>query len=182
MNSITDRPIISADSHITEPPETYVDYIDKAFLDRAPRMVDHGADGDVFVIDGFKRPINIGTAAAAGKPPDQIRVKGDHFQDLHRGGWDPSARLADQARDGVAAEVIYPTVGMMLCNHRDADYKHACFQAYNRWITEYCSLRPDAAARSGADGDAHAAGGHRGPAAHQGRRSAGRDDAGAARR
>jgi len=140
MTTFTDLPIISADSHITEPPETYVDYIDKAFLDRAPRMVDQGADGDVFVIDGFKRPINIGTAAAAGKPPDQIRVKGDHFQDLHRSGWDPSARLADQARDGVAAEVIYPTVGMMLCNHRDADYKHACFQAYNRWITEYCSF------------------------------------------
>jgi len=103
MTTLTDRPIISADSHITEPPETYVDYIDKAYLDRAPRMVDHGADGDVFVIDGFKRPINIGTAAAAGKPPDQIRAKGDHFKDLHRGGWDPTARLADQARDGVAA-------------------------------------------------------------------------------
>jgi len=142
MTTLTDRPIISADSHITEPPETYVDYIDKAYLDRAPRMVDHGADGDVFVIDGFKRPINIGTAAAAGKPPDQIRAKGDHFKDLHRGGWDPTARLADQARDGVAAEVIYPTVGMMLCNHRDADYKHACFQAYNRWILEYCSHDP----------------------------------------
>ena len=140
MSTITDRPIISADSHITEPPETYVDYIDKAFADRAPRMEDHGADGDVFIIDGFKRPINIGTAAAAGKPPDQIRVKGDHFKDLHRSGWDPSARLADQARDGVAAEVIYPTVGMMLCNHRDADYKHACFQAYNRWIAEYCAF------------------------------------------
>lgn len=137
-----DFPVISADSHVTEPPETYVDYIDKAFLDRAPRMVDHGEDGDVFVIDGFKKPINIGTAAAAGKPPDQIRAKGDHFKDLHRGGWDPSARLADQVRDGVAAEIIYPTVGMMLCNHRDADYKHACFQAYNRWIAEYCSYAP----------------------------------------
>jgi uncharacterized protein len=140
--SIIDLPVISADSHVTEPPETYVDYIDKAFLDRAPRMVDQGADGDVFVIDGFKRPINIGTAAAAGKPPEQIRVKGDHFPDLHRGGWDPTARLADQARDGVAAEIIYPTVGMMLCNHRDADYKHACFQAYNRWIAQYCSFSP----------------------------------------
>jgi predicted TIM-barrel fold metal-dependent hydrolase len=42
----------------------------------------------------------------------------------------------------VAAEIIYPTVGMVLCNHRDGDYKHACFQAYNRWITEYCSFSP----------------------------------------
>ena len=27
---------------------------------------------------------------------------------------------------------------MMLCNHPDYDYKHACFEAYNRWIAEYC--------------------------------------------
>ena len=72
-------------------------------------------------------------------------MKGDHFKDLHRGGWDPTARLADQDRDGVAAEVIYPTVGMMLCNHRDADYKHACFQAYNRWIARVLLARAGSA-------------------------------------
>ena len=51
--------------------------------------------------------------------------------------------MKDQERDGVAAEVIYPTVGMVLCNHKDFDYKHACFEAYNRWITEYCSAHPE---------------------------------------
>ena len=65
------------------------------------------------------------------------------FEDLHRGGWDPVARLADQERDGVAAEVIYPTVGMVLCNHPDFDYKKACFDAYNRWIAEYCAAHPE---------------------------------------
>jgi len=30
------KPIISADSHITEPPGTYVDRIDRKFKDRAP--------------------------------------------------------------------------------------------------------------------------------------------------
>ena len=49
--------------------------------------------------------------------------------------------MADQDRDGVAAEVIYPTVGMMLCNHQDYDYKKACFDAYNLWIAELL-LRP----------------------------------------
>ena len=41
------------------------------------------------------------------------------FEDMHRGGWDPDARLADQDRDGVSAEILYPTVGMLLCNHPD---------------------------------------------------------------
>jgi predicted TIM-barrel fold metal-dependent hydrolase len=138
----TDYPIISADSHVTEPAGTYVDYIDPAYLDRAPRLVDGGELGDVFMVDGFKKPLVLGTTAAAGKPPEQIRLRGERFTDLHRGGWDPVARLDDQVRDGVAAEVIYPTVGMLLCNHRDGDYKRACFQAYNQWIADYCSHAP----------------------------------------
>ena len=85
------------------------------------------------------------------------------FDDLHRGGWDPTYRLADQDRDGVAAEVIYPTVGMVLCNHPDPDYKKACFDAYNRWIAEYCAAAPDRLLGCGQTAHALARGRHRGP-------------------
>jgi len=137
-------PVISADSHITEAPNTYTDFIDPQWRDKAPRLVDGGDKyGDLFVIDGMDRPVPMGLVAAAGKPAEEIRVTGVRFDELHRGGWDPVARLADQERDGVSAEVIYPTVGMQLCNHKDFDYKKACFDAYNRWIAEYCSSSPD---------------------------------------
>ena len=135
-------PVISADSHITEPPNTYLDHIDPAFRDRAPRLRHIEGAGDVFVIDGMKTPIPMGIVAAAGKPAEEIRLMGTRFRDLHRGGWDPEARLADQDRDGVAAEVIYPTVGMAICNHRDPDYKKACFDAYNLWLAAYCEPHP----------------------------------------
>ena len=139
-----DFPVISADSHITEPPNTYLDYIDPAWRDRAPTIVDGGENvGDLFVIEGMSRPVPMGLVAAAGKPAEEIRVMGVKFEDLHRSGWDPSARLADQDRDGVSAEIIYPTVGMQICNHKDFDFKKACFDAYNRWVTEYCSAHPD---------------------------------------
>ena len=65
-------PIISADSHITEPPNTYVDYIDAKWKDRAPRMQRDEKAGDQFVIDGMKRPVAMGLVAAAGKPPENI--------------------------------------------------------------------------------------------------------------
>jgi predicted TIM-barrel fold metal-dependent hydrolase len=136
-------PVISADSHVTEPPNTYVDHIDPRFRDRAPRLRHVEGVGDVFEIEGMKRSIPMGLVAAAGKPASEIRVQGARFEDMHRGGWDPEARLADQERDGVAAEVIYPTVGMALCNHSDFDYKQACFEAYNRWIAAYCSAHPE---------------------------------------
>jgi len=137
------KPVISADSHVTEPPGTYVDRIDRAFRDRAPRMVHDEKLGDMFVIQGLERPVPMGLVAAAGKPAAELARFGARFEDLHRGGWDPDARLADQDRDGVAAEVIYPTVGMLLCNHPDFDFKHACFDAYNLWIAEYSGAHPD---------------------------------------
>ena len=92
-------PVISADSHITEPPNTYVDFIDPAWRDKAPRMVDGGKGiGDLFVVQGAKTPVPMGLVAAAGKDPSEIRVKGVRFDELHPGGWDPTARLSEQER------------------------------------------------------------------------------------
>src|SRR5207245_925951 len=95
------KPCISADSHITEPPNCYIDYIDPKFRDIAPKIVRHETKGDLFVIDGMKKPLGIGLAAAAGKKPEDLAAWGATFESLHRGGWDPKARLADQDRDGV---------------------------------------------------------------------------------
>jgi uncharacterized protein len=100
--------------------------------------------GDVFVIDGMASSVPMGIVAAAGKNPREIRKSETRVEDLHRGGWDGAARVQDQERDGIAAEIIYPSVGMVLCNHPDADYKHACMWAYNRWLQEeFCAAAPE---------------------------------------
>jgi predicted TIM-barrel fold metal-dependent hydrolase len=134
---------ISADSHVTEPPNCYVDHIDPKYRDRAPRLAHSEQHGDIFVIEGLEQHIPMGLVAAAGKDPRDLRWGGAKFTELHRGGWDPIARLADQDRDGIAAELLYPTVGMMLCNHPDFAFKQACFEAYNRWLQAYCAASPD---------------------------------------
>jgi predicted TIM-barrel fold metal-dependent hydrolase len=140
-NSIISKSIISADSHVMEPPNTYIDRIDSKYKDRAPHVVFTPERGDTYLIDGMTDTIPMGLIAAAGKTAEQIGSAATKakFEDLHRGGWDPKARLGDQDRDGVYAEIIYPSVGMVLCNHSDPDYKKACFDAYNLWISEYCS-------------------------------------------
>src|SRR4051812_24843656 len=137
-------PWISADSHVTETPGTYIDRIDPAFRDRAPRMHHHDTLGDVMLIDNGESLVPFWLVAAAGRPTEEVRLdSGKRWDDLWRGGWDPVARLADQDTDGVVAEVVYPSVGMLLCNHPDVDYKHACFEAYNRWIAEFCATAPE---------------------------------------
>ncbi len=136
-------PVISADSHITEPPDCYIANIDPAYRDQAPNMINDPVRGDVYVVPGMKSTVPMGLVAAAGKPAEELVQEGVRFDELHQSGYDATKRLADQDRDGVAAEVIYPTVGMVLCGHPDVDYKRACFNAYNKWITDYCSESPD---------------------------------------
>ena len=143
MASRSIRPI-SADSHIVEPPNCYVDYIDPAFRDRAPVIVeDPATGGEKYQIEGIPSRIGLNALAAAGKRPQDIKAEGDRFSALHRGGWDPKARLADQDRDGLAGELIYPTIGMLICGVDDADYKNACMRAYNRWLQDYVGAAPD---------------------------------------
>ncbi len=140
---VIDGPIISADSHITEPGWTYVDNIDPAFRDRAPFLTDDQPDGATFHVPGMRAKIHLGLHSSAGRADDELAMKGTPFEGLHRAGWDAEARVEAQQRDGVDGEVIYPSVGMLLCNHPDLDLKKAMFDAYNRWIAEYCGHAPD---------------------------------------
>ena len=137
---MTDSIVISADSHVVELANAYVDFVGGKWRDRAPHMVDN-EDGAVYFLEGLA-PIRIDVAASAGIDPAR---RGDKrpYSEVHRGAWDPVARLAQQAQDGIAAEVVYPTIGMFLYAHPDVDLKAACFAGYNRWIAEFCATAPD---------------------------------------
>lgn len=137
-------PVVSADSHIVEPPEAYAE-IDPKYRDKAPHIVPDGKGGDAYMFDGIKRPLELGLMSAAGIPSEIMPKVAPHrkFYDMHASGWDPKFRVEDQKRDGVDAEIIYASVGMVLCNAKDPLFKDACFQAYNRWLQGYCEAAPD---------------------------------------
>jgi len=63
------KTIISADSHITEPPGCYVDRIDHKYKDTAPHMVRDDKIGDIFVIDGMKKPIPMASSRRRARMP-----------------------------------------------------------------------------------------------------------------
>ena len=146
MNAAT-NPIgcISADSHIIEARNCYTDYIEPRYRDVAPHVATDSNGNDIYVIDGMDQIIPLGLVAGAGVRSEDLvaRRQGCKFEDLHRSGSDPSYRVADQERDGIVGEVLYASVGMVLCNHPDFEYKHACMQAYNRWLAEYCAAVPE---------------------------------------
>ena len=131
--------VISADSHVLEPHDLWTARMAGGpFADRAPHMVEHETHGHLFIIDDLK-PFPIGLAGAAGKPSDDLRASGDTAETLRAGGWDPDVRLDDMDTDGVAAEVLYPSIGMTLAQSKDRDYQIACIRAYNDWLVEFCA-------------------------------------------
>jgi len=144
MSHVAFGEYISADSHVTEPEEAYAT-IDAGFRDRAPKLVHLPGQGATIVIDPGgpgESYCPFGRIATAGRTQIQ-RDDGWAWDELHPGGYDPVARVAEQKADGFAAEVIFPSVGMMLCAHPELDYKKACFDAYNRWIADWCATAPD---------------------------------------
>jgi predicted TIM-barrel fold metal-dependent hydrolase len=135
--------ILSSDSHVFEPPDLWTARIDKAFRDRAPRIVRvDGADQIIVEADQFVSGIGlISNAGARFEAPETISGSG-RFEDVPRGGYDPEQHLADMRLDGVAGEVLYPSQGLFYFRVKDPALMSAIFRAYNDWLAEFCRTDP----------------------------------------
>ena len=170
---------ISADSHIVEPPNCYVDHIDPKYRDMAPRVGKNAKGVDQYQIEGLNNPIPIGLLAAAGMTPErgQGPCAAPSYSDITEAAYDPQARIEAQDRDGVGGEVIFASIGMVLCSIQDYDYKRACMQAYNRWLLEdFCSAQPNRLFGLAQSAVTLGRRGHRGLRGGQGRRRGRHDD------
>jgi predicted TIM-barrel fold metal-dependent hydrolase len=131
--------LVSADSHVVEPGNLWMDLIEPAFRDRAPRIVRDEKGEDAFFC-GEQRLLAPASMSQAGKMnPDEDRT----LAAVYAGAYDPRARLADMARDGIEAEVLYPSVTMRVFAVPDPELQRACFVAYNTWIAGFCRELPD---------------------------------------
>ncbi|MEE8166523.1 MAG: amidohydrolase family protein [Myxococcota bacterium] len=138
------RTRISADSHVVETDETYAD-IDPKYRDLRPRGVyKEERGGAVFTVPNLPLAdgVPMGLICTAGRPPERFKEPVT-WEQLHPAGHDGKARLAVQDEEQIAAEIIYPSMGMILCNHPDVDYRKACFDAYNRWLLGFCDSDPE---------------------------------------
>ena len=136
--------IISADSHFVEPPTMWVERMDQRFRDRAPHTVrgHNGQEGEFFVCENIS-PVPVAGFFGSGKSAEELpqhRKKG--FEVAPKSVRDPAERLKEQDADGVSAEALYTSMGMLLFGLDDAELRAACFHAFNDWATEYCSYDP----------------------------------------
>jgi predicted TIM-barrel fold metal-dependent hydrolase len=136
--------LISSDSHVYEPQDLWTTRMESKFKDRAPRIISR-EDGDWWYCDS-RKVAGTGAGSQTGRRfenPDELS-RTDRFEHVRQGGYIPEARIKDMDLDGVAAEVVYPTIGFLLYNMvEDSQLLTACFRSYNDWLAEFCNAYPD---------------------------------------
>ncbi len=152
-----DFKLISADSHVNEPPAAW-ERVQKEYGERAPKVVRDPAGkpkGVWLIIDGLP-PVGLShysKGLAVGKNHGISEVDMEkHFATIrfnetfryedYQGGWEPSARLQDQDTDGVDAEVLFSSAVRQLYSIVDEPFQRAVFHSYNEWLHEFCSYNP----------------------------------------
>ncbi len=134
--------MISADSHVVEPPVVFSDYLDCSWREHSPRLVSDNDGGQAYQVPGLRRLIGLGLAGAAGRHPASLRETGTPFEAIRPGAWQPAARVQDQETDGITAEILYPTIGLFLLNHANREFVAAAMRAFNTWLTDFCAYAP----------------------------------------
>ena len=139
--------IISADSHVNEPPGTWIDRVPHKFKDGAPRVVatPDGGEGWKFPDEAHITSFGLGSATlqkGVVRGPEQYIASGLKFEDVAKGSWDPKQHLEDMRTDGCDASVLYIGVAAGVYNIKDRELRLACFQAFNDWLGEFCSYDP----------------------------------------
>lgn len=135
--------LLSSDTHIIEPPDLWVDRIDRRFRDDAPRV--ERIDGaDWWIVEG-RRTLSFAGGAQTGdrfENPEELRT-GAVFEEVRRGGYLPDEQLRDNEADGVVGSVLYPTEGLQVYRIADQALLTAICATYNDWLAEFCSAAPD---------------------------------------
>jgi len=155
---MSDFKLISADSHVNEPPEAWA-RVQKQYGERAPRVVKDPRGvpkGTWLLIDGlppvglshYSKGLVVGKNHGISEVEQEKHLETIRFNENFRyedypGGWEPAARLRDQDIDGVAAEILFSSAVRQLYSVADEPFQRAIFRSYNAWLQEFCSHNPE---------------------------------------
>ena len=140
MAVIGDQIIISGDAHFAEPPDLFQTRLPLRLRDRAPHTV-RTPEGEFWISGHLRNPVG-GSVGGYQAPDFRSAIKAG-YEGAPMSVWDPGARLEEQDRDTIAAEVLYSSWGLFLFGMDDDDLRTECFSVFNDWAGEYCSEHPN---------------------------------------
>ena len=105
----------SCDSHVVEPPEVFAG-LEHRFGARAPQIIQNPQGKRGTYIAFGKTMFSVGRLGIAGHrldDPETHELIARGYAGLNPGVYDPTARLKEQAIDGIVGEVVYPGANML---------------------------------------------------------------------
>jgi predicted TIM-barrel fold metal-dependent hydrolase len=138
---MTSYRIVSADTHVLEPPDIWTTWLPAKYQDKAPQLVADADGGSAWLFAGATEPDPIGLTATPGMPFDKFRWTGVTYDEARPGCYDGAERLKDMDVDGVDAEILFPpqrTIGHFLGDDDD-EFVLAGIDAYNSFLWEQFS-------------------------------------------
>jgi predicted TIM-barrel fold metal-dependent hydrolase len=128
-------PIFDADAHIDPPYDMWKDYLPNAVKDRAP-VIEYGEEVDYVLFEGKRKPVRM-IGNQAGREGKNFKMVGKLSE--QRNTYDPHKRIADMDLDGIDQALCFG--GGPLGTFDDELYI-ASFEAYSRWVMDWCSHSP----------------------------------------
>ena len=139
--------IVSADSHIIEPPDLWEKWLTPEYRKRAPQLTKDEEGGDAWDFHDGGKPMTIGLVTKTrGKSYEELRWGGSRYDTINQGCFEAEARVKEMQEDGVQLEVIYPPQRTMrhFMLDEDKDFHLAGVQAYNDWLAKgFCGKAPE---------------------------------------
>jgi uncharacterized protein len=130
--------VVDADTHLTEPHDLWTSRAPAALRDRVPHVEE--VEGEAtWVVDGAVLG-RAGAAGVIGRDGSKVNAQTGLFEwtvdDVHRGAYDPLARVAMMDEEGVWAEVLFPnSIGLggqgLSEVVPDAAFRLSVLQTYN---------------------------------------------------
>src|ERR1700730_17544734 len=131
---MVDYKLISADSHIVEPPDMYTGRMEPRFRDLAPKMERRKTPAG--------REYDAGMQAGQGcEDPSQIVFLG-LWEDVGKGAYDADAMIAENEEDGIWGSVLQPSQGLFWYRIPDSELLTEICRVYNDWIADFCKPHP----------------------------------------
>lgn len=143
--------VVDTDGHIMEPLWLWADYLEPAFRRNRLRVERDEADGDKLLINDTQSRLirRLGGVRAGGEIRDWNHLPADgrfasYVDSVTEASWDGAARLKWLDDNGIAATLLFPSLGLIWPRETDpvAPYALAHFDAYNRWIADMTSVDP----------------------------------------
>jgi predicted TIM-barrel fold metal-dependent hydrolase len=123
--------VVSADEHLVEPRSFWEEWLPETLPARdrlrAPKL-----DGVALSLGGASGHHVVRTFLLF---PELVERS-----DAARGASDPLERLAVLDEEGVDASVLFPQRAMAMWGMDDRDLMFRCFDSYNRWLAQWCSM------------------------------------------